>query len=76
MIALTRLNGERLAVNPDLLERAEESPETVVTLSNGSRYVVAESLDELLAIVERYRSRLLAGARPSVPVRPREVAGS
>ncbi|HUY64858.1 MAG TPA: flagellar FlbD family protein [Acidimicrobiales bacterium] len=60
MIELSRLNGERILINPELLERAEETPDTVVTLANGSRYVVAESLDQLMSTVERYRARILA----------------
>jgi len=60
VIELSRLNGERILINPELLERAEETPDTVVTLANGSRYVVAESLDQLMSTVERYRARILA----------------
>lgn len=56
MISLTRLNGERIAVNPDLLERAEETPDTVLTLTNGTKYVVHETLDELIERVQHYRA--------------------
>ncbi len=63
MIALKRLNGDRIAVNPELVERAEEQPETVITLTNGARYVVAESLDEVMEKVRRYRSAILADAK-------------
>ena len=56
MISLTRLNGERIAVNPDLLERAEETPDTVLTLTNGTKYVVHETLDELIQRVQAYRA--------------------
>lgn len=60
MIALHRLNGERIAVNPDLLEWAEETPETVIKLTTGARYVVADSLEELVEQVARYRATILA----------------
>ena len=63
MIALTRLNGERIAVNPELVERAEEQPETVITLTNGARYVVAETLDEVMEKIRKYRSSVLADSR-------------
>ncbi|MHB8329871.1 MAG: flagellar FlbD family protein [Acidimicrobiales bacterium] len=62
MIALSRLNGERIAVNPDLVERVEETPETVIVLTTGTRQVVAESLDEVLEKVGTYRAALLARA--------------
>ena len=58
MIMLTRLNGPAFALNPDLIERAESTPDTVITLVDGAKYVVAESL---LEVVERIReSRALA----------------
>ncbi|GEM_PF-122321 len=63
MISLTRLNGERIGINPDLIERAEETPDTVLTLTNGTRYVVHETLDELIAKVQVYRAGILAIAR-------------
>lgn len=60
MISLTRLNGDRIAVNADLIERAEETPDTVLTLTNGTKYVVAESLDELLHKIQVNRAGILA----------------
>ena len=48
MIVVTRLNGPPFAVNPDLIERAESSPDTVVTLVDGTKYVISETLDELI----------------------------
>lgn len=63
MISLTRLNGERIAVNPDLLERAEETPDTVITCTNGTKHVVAESIDEVVARVQAFRATVLALSR-------------
>jgi len=60
MISLTRLNGDRFAVNADLIERAEETPDTVITLTNGTKYVVAETLDELLQKIQLHRAGILA----------------
>lgn len=60
MISLTRLNGERIAINSDLIERAEETPDTVLTLTNGTKYVVAETLDELIDKVQVQRATILA----------------
>ena len=44
MIIVTRLHGASVAVNCDLIERAEATPDTVLTLVDGSRYVVRESV--------------------------------
>lgn len=64
MIQLTRLSGSVLALNPDLMERAEATPDTVVTLVNGSKYVVRESLDTLAELIRAYRADLVAAAQP------------
>jgi flagellar protein FlbD len=62
VIAVTRLNGERIALNPELIERVEETPDTVVTLTDGAKYVVAETLDEVSERVVAYRARILVTA--------------
>jgi flagellar protein FlbD len=63
MIIMTRLHGTTVAVNCDLIERVEASPETVVTLVDGSRYVVRESVAEIVDKVRAFRASvvLLAG---------------
>ncbi|WP_019873618.1 flagellar FlbD family protein [Sporichthya polymorpha] len=62
MIVVTRLGGPTFAVNPDLIERAEASPDTVVTLVDGTKYVIAESLDELVERIRTYRASVIAAA--------------
>jgi len=49
MITLTRLNGTRLCINAFLIEHLEETPDTVVTLTNGHHFLVQESIDEIVA---------------------------
>ncbi len=60
MILLTRLNGSQVGVNPDLLERVEHNPDTVLCLIDGTRYVVSESIDEVVARVIDFRARVLS----------------
>lgn len=47
MIQLTRLNGTILLLNEEFIEIAEETPDTVVTMQNGHRYVVKEKIAEI-----------------------------
>ena len=63
MIIVTRLHGASVAVNCDLIERVEAAPETVVTLVDGSRYVVRESVSEIVDKIRAFRASvvLLAG---------------
>ncbi len=60
MIVVTRLNGPRFAVNPDLLQRVESTPDTILTLIDGTKYIVTESLEEITDLVVRYRARVAA----------------
>jgi flagellar protein FlbD len=62
VIILTRLNGREMAVNPDLIERAESTPDTVVTLSDGTKLLIAESLLELVTRIRHWRATVAAEA--------------
>jgi flagellar protein FlbD len=62
MISLTRLTGAQFALNPDLVERVDCTPDTVITLVDGTKYLVAESLSEVVDSVLDYRARVLATA--------------
>ncbi len=62
MVPLTRLTGVQFALNPDLIERVDCTPDTVITLVDGTKYLVQESLDEIVAAVLEYRARILAVA--------------
>ena len=60
MITLTRLNGPPLALNCDLIERAEATPDTVLTLVDGTKYVVRESVEEVVERVREFRASVIA----------------
>lgn len=60
MIELTRLNGNPMLLNSDLIKTAEASPDTMLTLINGEKLIVREELSEVLERVLEYRAKLLA----------------
>jgi flagellar protein FlbD len=60
MIKLTRLSGTVFALNSDLIERVDATPDTVVTLVDGKKYVVTEGLDDVVDLVRRHRGEVLA----------------
>ena len=68
MIWLTRLNGERLVVNADLIELVEEQPDTRITLVTGRRFAVCESAEQVIERVVNYRRRVGAPGqhRPTI----------
>ena len=60
MITLTRLSGSKFVLNSDLIERIDSTPDTVITLIDGKKYVVSESLDFIVGAVRDYRSQVVA----------------
>jgi uncharacterized protein YlzI (FlbEa/FlbD family) len=59
MIAVTCRNGEHFSVDPVQIQRVESDPDTVVHLVDGTKYVVAQSLDDLLRSIRDHRAGLM-----------------
>ena len=86
MIAVTCRNGEHFTLNPDAIERVESGGDTTVILDDGTKFVIGQSIDELVRIVRDHRAaavsvrrRRLDGPMPrpgSVPGRPWQPAGT
>jgi flagellar protein FlbD len=55
LIELTKLKGERFALNSDQIETMEETPDTVITLLNGHKYVVRERVTEVISLIELFK---------------------
>ena len=85
MITVTRLPGSVFALNSDLIERVDATPDTVITLVDGKKYVVRESLEDVVAAICAYRGAIIAegtqmsvadqtepGADPAEPAEPAE----
>lgn len=63
VITLTRLSGQRFALNPDLMERIEATPDTVISLVDGTKHVVTENVEEVVRRVRHYRASVVALAQ-------------
>jgi flagellar protein FlbD len=55
MILLKKINSAPIAVNSDMIEFIEETPDTVITLANGDKVVVQEPMTEIIDKVVAYR---------------------
>ncbi len=55
MIEVTRLNGTKILINPDLIEFVEETPDTVITFTTGRNISVKESRRNIINLVESCR---------------------
>lgn len=58
MIKVTRINGREFYVNPHQIECMESTPDTVITLLSGAKFVVKEKIDDLIDEIIRYRQRI------------------
>jgi flagellar protein FlbD len=61
MIYVTRLNHTPVVLNCDLIEHMETTPDTVISLTTGQKFMVLESAEEIVAQVVNYRRLILQG---------------
>lgn len=59
MITLTKLNAHELVINCDLIETIEETPDTVINVTTGNKYVVKESKEEIINKVIAFKKQIL-----------------
>ncbi len=62
MIRLTRINHVPLVLNSDLIEHVEVTPDTVISLTTGQKFVVLESPEEVIRRVVEFRRMIQDGA--------------
>ena len=60
MIEVTRINGSKVLINPDLIEIVEETPDTVITLTTGKKLIVKESRPEIHERVKSYEKEVFS----------------
>lgn len=68
MISVTRFNDSTLIINADLIQTVEETPDTVITLTNGTKFIVKEKSKEIVDKVVEYKRRIFVNS----PVNYRE----
>ena len=61
MIELTRINGGRVTVNKDLIVTIEETPDTLLSFTNGQKLLVKESRQDVIRLVKEYEREIRAG---------------
>jgi flagellar protein FlbD len=60
VVRVTRLNGKEFYVNPDMITFIEETPDTVITLSDGRKLVVTEDALPVIERIIEYRKNVFA----------------
>jgi flagellar protein FlbD len=59
MIEVNRLNHKEFIMNCEWIETVEATPDTVITLTNGKKFVVAESVEEIIRKVIEYKQKVM-----------------
>ncbi len=59
MIFITRLNGSKIYINPELIQTVESTPDTVITLVSNKKIIVRDSPQEIAQRFIEYRRRTL-----------------
>ena len=55
MITLTKLNDTQFVLNAELIKTVEETPDTVITITTGNKYIVNEKAEEVVDKVIQYK---------------------
>ncbi len=61
MIEVTKLNDVKIIINADLIETIEATPDAVITLLNGKKFVVKENVEEIMTRAILYQQRVHSG---------------
>lgn len=72
MVLVHRFDGTPFYLNAELIETVEATPDTVIVLTNGHRYVVREPTQEVIARIIAYRRLISSPFRQGEKVLPRE----
>ncbi len=67
MIKVTRLNGQLIVLNAELIEFVEEIPDTIISLTTGKKIMVKENAEEIIEKVIAYK-RNSGSAVPTAPL--------
>lgn len=62
MVELTKLNGVKFLINPDVIEVVEETPDTVLTTVTGKKIIIKEGRQEVKNLVKSYRRDIFASS--------------
>lgn len=58
MIKVTRLNGEPIYINSDLIEFIETTPDTIITLTTGKKVIVKENIEYVIQHIVDYNQKI------------------
>ncbi|MEI7989117.1 MAG: flagellar FlbD family protein [Chloroflexota bacterium] len=76
MIYVTRLNGKKFYINAELVQLVESTPDTVITLINGAKYIVKDSAEEIVQRILEYHQTVSGSKDKIMEARTSEETGA
>lgn len=58
LIEVTKLNDKKYGINSELIETVEETPDTVITMVTGRKYIVKESLEDINQLCVEFKRKI------------------
>lgn len=58
MIEVTKLNDEKIIINAEQIESVEATPDTIITLISGKKFIVKESRQDIKNLVILYKREI------------------
>ena len=58
MLEVTRLNGQKVVINCDLIEYIDANPDTTITLTTSNKFVVKENVEEVIDKIVKYKNKI------------------
>lgn len=65
MITVRRLNGKPITINALLIETIEDTPDTVITLTTGKKFMVLDEVSDVIRLVQNFLSAI-GGVRGTI----------
>ena len=62
MLEVTRLNGQKIVINCELIEYIDANPDTTITLTTTNKFVVKESIEEVIDKIVQYKNKVFSQA--------------
>ena len=60
MIITTRLNDKEFVINCELIETVEANPDTTITTTTGRKFIVKESVEDIIIAIKKYKREIHA----------------
>ena len=63
MVELTKLNGEKVVINCELIEYIDANPDTAINLTTNNRFVVKESVEEVITKIVNFKREIFSSGK-------------